>query len=167
MRVLAIALAAAFIGCRHKAPYVQPPPSWRWADLGKVCMANSPSYPIPDTLRDTSSHPFKWAHGNDWEDKASLTRDIPGGFGGIGFHRKMTRPVKFGKVLDDNTFTEGLSNAPQHRWCPGSATTNRQAVIDDSHKMPQLASPRFEVTKPTPSPCNDCIRPSLVAYFQL
>jgi hypothetical protein len=79
---------AAFTGCTHKAPYVEPPPSWRWADVGKVCTPSSPSYPLPDSLRDTSSHPFKSAYGNDWEDKANLTRDIPGGFGGIG-HREI------------------------------------------------------------------------------
>jgi hypothetical protein len=85
-RVLAFAFIAAFVGCRHKAPYVEPPPRWHWADVGKVCTPNSPAYPLPDLLRDTSAHPFRSADSNDWEDKAKLTQDIPGGFGGIG-HR--------------------------------------------------------------------------------
>ena len=87
-RVVAFVFIAALAGCRHKAPYIEPPPRWRWADVGKVCTDESPSYPLPDSLRDTSAHPFRWAHGNDYEDKANLTRDIPGGFGGIG-HREV------------------------------------------------------------------------------
>jgi hypothetical protein len=87
-RVAAFWFIAALAGCRHKAPYVEPPPRWRWAEVGKVCTAESPPYPLPDSLRDTSAHPFRWAHGNDFEDKANLTRDIPGGFGGIG-HREV------------------------------------------------------------------------------
>jgi hypothetical protein len=104
-RVLAFAFIAAFVGCRHKAPYVEPPPRWRWADVGKVCTPNSPAYPLPDTLRDTSAHPFRSADSNEWEDKAKLTQDIPGGFGGIGHREVHPRTIVY--LLD----TTKLANA--------------------------------------------------------
>jgi len=86
--MLAFACIAAFVGCRHKATYVEAPPAWRWADVGKNCTQDAPGYPLPDSLRDTSAHPFRSASSNDWEDKAKLTQDIPGGYGGIG-HREI------------------------------------------------------------------------------
>ena len=105
-RVVAFWFIAALAGCRHKAPYVEPPPRWRWAEVGKVCTAESPSYPLPDSLRDTSAHPFRWAHGNDFEDKANLTRDIPGGFGGIG-HREV-HPRTLVYLLDTMKLTDAV-----------------------------------------------------------
>jgi hypothetical protein len=105
-RVVAFVLIAALAGCRHKAPYVEPPPRWRWADVGKVCTGESPSYPLPDSLRDTSSHPFRWAHGNDYEDKANLTQDIPGGFGGIG-HREV-HPRTLVYLLDTTKLADAV-----------------------------------------------------------
>jgi hypothetical protein len=133
MRVLAIALAAAFIGCRHKAPYVQPLPLWRWADVGKVCTANSPSYPLPDTLRDTSSHPFKWAGGNDWEDKANLTRDIPGGFGGIG-HREI-HPRTTVYLLDTTKLADAIPALVSKRLLPQAPVV---AAAQAHFSYPQL-----------------------------
>jgi hypothetical protein len=105
-RVVAFLFIAALAGCRHKAPYVEPPPRWRWADVGKVCTDKSPSYPLPDSLRDTSAHPFRWAHGNDYEDKANLTRDIPGGFGGIG-HREV-HPRTLVYLLDTTKLADAI-----------------------------------------------------------
>jgi hypothetical protein len=105
-RVVAFVFIAALAGCRHKAPYVEPPPRWRWADVGKVCTDESPSYPLPDSLRDTSAHPFRWAHGNDYEDKANLTRDIPGGFGGIG-HREV-HPRTLVYLLDTTKLADAI-----------------------------------------------------------
>jgi len=74
-------------GCHHKAPYVEPPPSWRWADVGTVCTVGSPTYSLPETLRDTTVHPFGMAGKNEWEHRARITQSIPGGFGGIGLRR--------------------------------------------------------------------------------
>src|ERR1700749_2888593 len=112
-RVLALVFLLAFPGCKDTDPrvdphaaYVEPPSRWRWADVGKVCTAESPSYPLPDSLRDTSAHPFRWAHGNDLEDKANLTKDIPGGFGGIG-HREV-HPRTLVLLLDTTKLADAV-----------------------------------------------------------
>src|SRR4030081_3867524 len=115
-RVLAFVLIAALLGCRHKAPYVESPPRWRWADVGKVCTPNSPAYPLPDTLRDTSAHPFRSANSNDWEDKAKLTQDIPGGFGGIG-NRKI-HPHTIVYLLDTTKLASAIPALVSRRLLP-------------------------------------------------
>ncbi len=132
-RVLAFLFISAFAGCRHKTPYVEPPPRWRWADVGKVCTPGSPPYALPDSLRDTSAHPFRWAHGNDWEDKAKLTQDIPGGFGGIG-HRE-THPRTIVYLLD----TTRLADAVPILVSRGLLTPNPVvAAVEGRFSYPQL-----------------------------
>lgn len=105
-RVLALAIIAALVGCRHKPPYVEPPPRWRWADVGKVCTPNSPAYSLPDSLRDSSAHPFRWAQRNEWEEKAKLTQDIPGGFGGIGHREVYPRTIVY--LLDTTKLADAV-----------------------------------------------------------
>jgi hypothetical protein len=105
-RISVLVFIAALAGCRHEA-YVEPPPIWRWADVGKACTTESASNPLPDSLRDTSAHPFAWAHGNEWEDKANLTRDIPGGFGGIGHRRVHPRTVVY--LLDTTKLSDAVT----------------------------------------------------------
>jgi hypothetical protein len=83
-RFLVLAAVLVFGGCRHKTPYVEPPPRWRWAEVGRACPPDAPAFSLPEALRDTSSHPFIRRAGKDpWEEKAAITRSIPGGFGGI------------------------------------------------------------------------------------
>ncbi len=105
-RVVTLVFIAALAGCRHKAHYVEPPPRWRWADVGKVCTTSSPAYPLPDALRDTSAHPFGLAHVSDWETKAKLTQDIPGGFGGIGHREVHPRTIVY--LLDTTKLADAI-----------------------------------------------------------
>lgn len=105
LRALSILAAATITACTHQPPRVDPSDLWKWADVGQNCTSTSRAYPLPETLRDTSSHPFRSASDNTWEDKAKLTENIPGGFGGIG-HRE-THPRTTVYLLD----TTRLSSA--------------------------------------------------------
>jgi hypothetical protein len=96
-------------------------------------MANSPSYPLPDTLRDTSSHPFKWAHGNDWEDKANLTRDIPGGFGGIGHREVHPRTIVY--LLDTTKLADAIPALVSKGLLPKAPVV---AAVQARFSYPQL-----------------------------
>ena len=87
-RKLSALFFAALAGCHHQAPRADSSDPWNWADVGQTCTVTSLAYPLPDGLRDTASHPFRSASDNSWEDKANLTQNIPGGFGGIG-HREI------------------------------------------------------------------------------
>ena len=104
-RFLAFAFIAAVVGCRHKPPYVEPAPRWRWADVGKVCTPSSPGYPLPDSLRDASANPFGRG-SKKWDDKAKLTQDIPGGFGGIGHREVHPRTIVY--LLDTTKLAEAV-----------------------------------------------------------
>jgi hypothetical protein len=97
-RALPVFAAAVVGACTHQPPRTDPSDLWKWANVGQACTSSSPAYPLPDALRDTSSHPFRDGTDNTWEDKAKLTEDIPGGFGGIG-HRE-THPRTTIYLLD-------------------------------------------------------------------
>jgi hypothetical protein len=85
---MTLAALLLVMACRHNSEDVQPHPEPRWVDVGKVCTPESPAYPLPESLRDTSAKPFGTAH-KDWDEKAELSRTtIPGGWGGIGFRRE-------------------------------------------------------------------------------
>lgn len=77
------------LGCRHKPPYVEPPPQGRWADIGKQCTSASPATELSKSLRDSLGNPFAAPGAQDaWAERASIARVIPGGWGGV------TRPRK-------------------------------------------------------------------------
>ena len=81
-------------GCRHKSP----PPAeipWRWAAPGTSCGPNARPFPLPESLRDTTIHPFGSPTHSHWEDRATITRGIPGGFGGISWREKDPRTVVY------------------------------------------------------------------------
>lgn len=140
-RVLVFALIAVVVGCGHKAPYVgghrapevESPPRWRWADVGKVCTPSSPAYPLPDSLRDTSAHPFRWAHGNDYEDKANLTQDIPGGFGGIGHREVHPRTIVY--LLDTTKLADAIPALVSKGLLPANPVV---AAVHGRFSYPQL-----------------------------
>lgn len=86
MRQIVLATALVFIcACNRKAPYVEPPPRWRWANVGKECTQNSPVTEIPASARDSLGDPFgnPGKHNNPWEKRAEISRQIPGGWGGV------------------------------------------------------------------------------------
>src|SRR3954469_855661 len=93
-------LLFAASSCHHKAPYVEPPPRWRWADVGKSCEQNSPTPSVPAAARNSLGHPFDMAGRHSyWETRAGLARTIPGGWGGLA----SARPNAFGIYLIDTT----------------------------------------------------------------
>jgi len=95
--VISLAVASA---CHHKAPYVEPPPRWRWADLGKSCEPNSPAPSVPAAARDSLGHPFGRPGTQDhWASRAELARTIPGGWGGLASRDR----GPFGIYLIDTT----------------------------------------------------------------
>ncbi len=99
-RVSLFACAVTTSACRHKAAYVEPPPRWRWADVGTACTPTAPAYSLPEELRDTSSHPFRMAGRDQWEEKATIARTIPGGWGGVSWRKEDPRTVIY---LTDTT----------------------------------------------------------------
>ena len=79
--LIPIAVASA---CHRKAPYVEPPPRWRWADVGKSCEPTSPTPSVPAAARDSLGHPFGTPGTHDrWANRAKLAPAIPGGWGGL------------------------------------------------------------------------------------
>jgi hypothetical protein len=87
---LANALPAAALlvlsTCRHKPPYVEPPPSWRWADVGKSCTPDAPATELAKPARDSLGTPF--GRADVWGTRAKIARDIPGGWGGLAIREK-------------------------------------------------------------------------------
>lgn len=117
-RALRLFAAAALSACAHKPPRTDPSDLWRWANVGQTCTASSPAYPLPEALRDTSSHPFRSASDNTWEDKAKLTENIPGGFGGIG-HREI-HPRTTIYLLDTTKLSEAVPALVAAGLLPGA-----------------------------------------------
>jgi hypothetical protein len=103
-RRLGIALPALSLAvassCHHRAAYVEPPPRWHWADVGKSCDQHSPTPSIPAAARDSLGHPFGTPGTQDpWATRAALAPKIPGGWGGLASQR----PGPFGIYLVDTT----------------------------------------------------------------
>jgi hypothetical protein len=99
-RAFRAAALVALISCRHKPPYVEPPPRWRWADVGKTCTQESPATELPAAARDSLGAPFGSGRHDPWAERAALSRTIPGGWGGLE-SRQPGRP--FGIYLLDTT----------------------------------------------------------------
>ncbi|MBA3656081.1 MAG: hypothetical protein H0W69_01870 [Gemmatimonadaceae bacterium] len=97
-RLIVFAFCFVIIACRHKAPYVEPPPRWQWADVGAHCTAESPAFSLPAALRDTSRHPFRMGGKDPWEQKAAIGPAIPGGWGGISYRKE--KPTKVVYLVD-------------------------------------------------------------------
>src|SRR5438034_10024697 len=77
MRISILALLLLPLsGCRHKPPYVEPPPTWRWADVGKSCTTDAPATELPISARDSLGYPFGTPGAQDhWEEQASVSQD--------------------------------------------------------------------------------------------
>jgi hypothetical protein len=89
--IYALTAAALFAmsACRHKPPYVEPPPNWRWADVGKSCTPDSPATELPAASRDSTGHPFGMPGKPDvWLTRATIAAGIPGGWGGLTAREK-------------------------------------------------------------------------------
>jgi len=82
--VLPIVSLLFAISCHHKPPYVEPPPNWRWANVGKNCTPDSPAPTVPAAARDSLGHLFGHPGTQDkWATRAELAPKIPGGWGGL------------------------------------------------------------------------------------
>jgi hypothetical protein len=89
--VLSSASLLAGSACRHKPPYVEPPPNWRWADVGRRCTPDSPATELTAAARDSTGHPFGMARKSSvWETRAAIAAKIPGGWGGLAAREKKT-----------------------------------------------------------------------------
>jgi hypothetical protein len=83
-----IVFATAFVSvcaCHRKEAYVEPPPRWRWANVGKDCAQDAPVTEVPQSARDSLGDPFgnPGKHNDPWEKRADIARKIPGGWGGV------------------------------------------------------------------------------------
>ena len=98
---LLAALFATLISCRYNPSQVEPRPTWRWANVGKICTLDSPATELAPAARDSLGSPFRSPSGRDvWADRAAIARSIPGGWGGLEL-RKPGRP--YGIYLIDTT----------------------------------------------------------------
>jgi hypothetical protein len=95
----AAALVVLF-SCRHKPAYVEPPPRWRWADVGKTCTRESPATELATVARDSLGAPFGSGRHDPWAERAALSRTIPGGWGGL---ESLQSGRPFGVYLLDTT----------------------------------------------------------------
>lgn len=75
----------AIAGCAHANQLPKQPAMARWADVGKVCTANSPVTELPPTLRGSRGNPFDAgaSRRDQWAERAELARKVPGGWGGL------------------------------------------------------------------------------------
>ena len=96
----AVVLIAAS-SCHHRPTYVEPPPRWCWANVGKVCTLDAPATELPVAARDSLGSPFGDPGKRDvWATRAAIARSIPGGWGGLEL-RETGRP--YGIYLLDTT----------------------------------------------------------------
>jgi hypothetical protein len=87
--------------CHHKPTYVEAPPRWRWANVGKNCTLTAPANELPVAAGDTFLSPFgPPGRGDNWAHRAAISRHIPGGWGGLEL-RETGRP--YGIYLLDTT----------------------------------------------------------------
>ena len=63
------------LACSRNAQESAPPPEPRWVDIGRPCTPDSAAFALPESLRDTSAHPF--GLGDVREQKAAHARTIP------------------------------------------------------------------------------------------
>src|SRR6266545_2424709 len=76
------------LGCRQKPVYVEPPPRWRWANVGE-CSPDAPARELTRAARDSLGNPFGRPGTQDvLADRAAISRIVPGGWGGL------TRPAQ-------------------------------------------------------------------------
>ena len=81
-------LLAAVVSCHHKPPQVEPPPRWRWANVGK-CTTDAPATDLPLAARDSLGYPFgRFGRGDPWAARAIVSRRVPGGWGGLALRGK-------------------------------------------------------------------------------
>lgn len=106
-RLTALSMIVLALACRHKREEVQLRPGQHWVDVGRACTPDSPAFPLPESLRDTSVHPFRMAGRDRWEEKAKIARTIPGGWGGIG-HRRETHPRTIVYLVDTTQFAAAV-----------------------------------------------------------
>jgi len=97
--LLGAAALVVLFSCRHKPIYVEPPPMWRWADVGKPCTKESPATELAAAARDSLGTPFGAGRHDPWAERAALSRTIPGGWGGL----ESRQPGPFGIYLLDTT----------------------------------------------------------------
>jgi hypothetical protein len=107
---LRVAVISVFLSCRRQPVNLEPPPNWKWADVGQACTPGSPAYELPAAARDSLGAPFGSGTQDPWAERAAIARTIPGGWGGLESRESGHR---FGIYLQDTTQRSAAISALQ------------------------------------------------------